>query len=276
MCELLGMSANVPTDICFSFTGLMHRGGRTGPHRDGWGIAFYEGGGFREFRDPEASCDSEIAQFVRRYPIKSRIVISHVRQANSGRVCLENTHPFFRELWGRFWSFAHNGQLKGLRDLPLGIYRPVGTTDSEYAFCWMLDRIRERFGRRPRRPESLWSEIRGLCDELAALGIFNLLLSDSRHLYVYCGTRLAWITRRAPFGSARLRDADVTVDFAEETTPGDIVSVIATRPLTTDEAWHAMTPGEFLVFRDGLPIGDTVRFGKRRRQKAARPKGARP
>ncbi|MDW2167180.1 class II glutamine amidotransferase, partial [Vibrio sp. 2099] len=26
MCELLGMSANVPTDICFSFTGLMQRG----------------------------------------------------------------------------------------------------------------------------------------------------------------------------------------------------------------------------------------------------------
>ena len=43
MCELLGMSANVPTDIVFSFTGLMQRGGRTGPHRDGWGIAFYEG-----------------------------------------------------------------------------------------------------------------------------------------------------------------------------------------------------------------------------------------
>lgn len=40
MCELLGMSANVPTDITFSFTGLMQRGGRTGPHADGWGIAF--------------------------------------------------------------------------------------------------------------------------------------------------------------------------------------------------------------------------------------------
>ena len=42
MCELLGMSANVPTDICFSFTGLMQRGGRTGPHRVGhrhWGRA---------------------------------------------------------------------------------------------------------------------------------------------------------------------------------------------------------------------------------------------
>ncbi len=26
MCELLGMSANVPTDICFSFAGLIQRG----------------------------------------------------------------------------------------------------------------------------------------------------------------------------------------------------------------------------------------------------------
>ncbi|MGL5672600.1 MAG: class II glutamine amidotransferase, partial [Plesiomonas shigelloides] len=47
MCELLGMSANVPTDICFSFTGLARRGGQTGPHKDGWGITFYEGRGFR-------------------------------------------------------------------------------------------------------------------------------------------------------------------------------------------------------------------------------------
>ena len=38
MCELLGMSANVPTDIRFSFAGLAQRGGNTGPHRDGWGI----------------------------------------------------------------------------------------------------------------------------------------------------------------------------------------------------------------------------------------------
>ena len=43
MCELLGMSANTPTDLCFSFTGLTRRGGGTGPHKDGWGVAFYEG-----------------------------------------------------------------------------------------------------------------------------------------------------------------------------------------------------------------------------------------
>ncbi|MGK2888135.1 MAG: class II glutamine amidotransferase [Candidatus Malihini olakiniferum] len=40
MCELLEMSANVPTDIFFSFTGLMQRSASTGPHKDGWGFIF--------------------------------------------------------------------------------------------------------------------------------------------------------------------------------------------------------------------------------------------
>ena len=79
LCELLGMDTNVPTDICFSFAGLMQRGGATGPHRDGWGIALYEGKGCRTFHDPKSSAHSEIARFIRGYPIKSRIVICHIR-----------------------------------------------------------------------------------------------------------------------------------------------------------------------------------------------------
>ncbi|MDB9422381.1 class II glutamine amidotransferase [Microcystis aeruginosa CS-563/04] len=37
------MNCNVPTDICFSFEGFCARGGKTDEHRDGWGIAFFEG-----------------------------------------------------------------------------------------------------------------------------------------------------------------------------------------------------------------------------------------
>jgi len=33
------MECNVPTDIMFSFAGLSARGGRRGPHADGWGLA---------------------------------------------------------------------------------------------------------------------------------------------------------------------------------------------------------------------------------------------
>ena len=115
MCELLGLNANVPTDICFSFTGLVQRGGKTGPHKDGWGISMYEGRRCRSFHDPRPSVASEIAGLIQRHSIKSTIIISHIRKANRGKVCLANTHPFERELWGSSWVFAHNGQLKGIK-----------------------------------------------------------------------------------------------------------------------------------------------------------------
>ena len=253
MCELLGMSANVPTDICFSFSGLIRRGGETGPHKDGWGIAFYEGRAIREFRDPQPSCSSEIARFVRDFPIKSRIVISHIRQANVGGVSLENTHPFVRELGGRLWCFAHNGQLTTHEDLRSNHFSPVGTTDSERAFCWLLGGIKDQFpwGEEVAGTEALASYIKERCDRLRERGVFNMLFSDSEHLFAYCSTKLSWITRHAPFGCATLQDAELTVDFCQETTPRDMVTIIATEPLTSDEVWSSMEAGELLVFRNG-------------------------
>ncbi|AHG42068.1 glutamine amidotransferase [Pseudomonas syringae CC1557] len=249
MCELLGMSANVPTDIVFSFTGLMQRGGRTGPHRDGWGIAFYEGRGLRLFQDPAASSESEVAQLVQRYPIKSEVVIGHIRQANVGKVCLSNTHPFVRELWGRNWCFAHNGQLA---DFTPGVtfYRPVGDTDSEAAFCDVLNRVREAFPE-PVEIEELLPSLIQACTEYRSKGVFNCLLSDGDWLFCFCSTKLAHITRRAPFGPARLKDVDVIVDFQAETTPHDVVTVIATEPLTENENWNRYEPGQWSLWRKG-------------------------
>ena len=253
MCELLGMSANVPTDICFSFSGLMQRGGVTGPHTDGWGIAFYEGHGCRSFHDPHPGARSEIARLVRQYPIKSHIVVSHIRKANRGRVCLENTHPFTRELWGEYWTFAHNGQLKGIKKQGLDFYQCVGTTDSEHAFCWILDRLRKRFPRKPHNRKVLWQSIGELAAQLNRRGVFNMLMSDSTCLYTACSTTLCWLTRSAPFGQASLIDEEMSVDFSRETTPDDVVTVVATQPLTANEDWECMKKGEFQVFRDGRP-----------------------
>jgi len=211
MCELLGMSANVPTDICFSFSGLMQRGGGTGPHRDGWGIAFYEDAGCRTFHDPRPSANSEIAKLVKNYPMKSHIVISHIREGNIGKVCLENTHPFQRELWGQIWTFAHNGQLDKFSDLPLGCYRPVGTTDSEHVFCWLLGQVRDTY---PQDPGTELSDfIHDRCLFLNERGVFNMLMSDSKSLFAYCASKMCWITRKAPFGVATLKDDDWTIDF---------------------------------------------------------------
>jgi predicted glutamine amidotransferase len=111
MCQLLGMNCNVPTDICFSFTGFQARGGATDVHSDGWGIAFFEGRGTPRLSRPATVRTSPVAELVRQYPIRSKNVIAHIRKATQGAIGLENTHPFMRELWGRYWIFAHNGNL---------------------------------------------------------------------------------------------------------------------------------------------------------------------
>ena len=189
---------------------------------------------------------------MRTHSVKSLNVICHIRKATHGRVCLANTHPFTRELWGRNWAFAHNGRLKGVKRRPLAFYEPIGTTDSEHAFCWLLDQIRAHFPRPPRGTRRLWQLVRELAEDLNQCGVFNMLLSDSRVLYCFCSTQLSWLTRRAPFGPASLIDDELTVDFSKETTPRDIVTVIATRPLTHGEAWTQMKRGSLVVFRDGL------------------------
>jgi hypothetical protein len=84
------------------------------------------------------------------------------------------SQPFARELAGRMHLFAHNGWLAGIFDAPnfrLTRFHPVGETDSEQAFCALLDRISELW----RRP----NEVPPLDARLALVGTFA---QELRHL----------------------------------------------------------------------------------------------
>src|SRR5687767_2126178 len=212
MCQLLGMNCNVPTDICFSFAGFHRRGGSTDHHADGWGIAFFEGPGCRLFLDSKSAVESPIAELVRNYPIHSTNVIAHIRKATKGAVALENTHPFLRELWGRYWIFAHNGTLENLPSRLDGPYQPVGKTDSEAAFCYLLDRLRSAFPDGPPTAAALHETIGRVTHELVPHGLFNYMLSNGEYLYTHCADKLCYVLRHAPFAHAHLIDRDVTVD----------------------------------------------------------------
>jgi predicted glutamine amidotransferase len=254
MCQLLGMNCNVPTDICFSFEGFCTRGGKTDDHKDGWGIAFFEGKGCRIFLDEKASVASPIAELVRRYPIHSTHVISHIRKATQGQISLENCHPFRRELWGRYWVFAHNGDLPDFQPTGMTFYNPVGTTDSEKAFCLILETLRQKFPHAKPPTKELYCVLREITNLISLKGIFNYLLSDGEDFFAHCSTKLCYIVRQAPFAAAHLIDQDLIVDFREVTNESDRVAVIATTPLTDNEIWTLIQPGELLVFHDGLPL----------------------
>lgn len=254
MCQLLGMNCNVPTDICFSFEGFRRRGGETDHHKDGWGIAFFEGVGCRTFLDPAPSARSPVADLVRQYPIRSTNVIAHIRKATQGVVALENTHPFMRELWGRYWIFAHNGNLQGYAPNQEGPFRPVGNTDSERAFCHIMRRLQHTFPHGKPEVTALFAALSAVAEEIGRYGEFNFLLSNGDYLFAHCATRLSYIVRQAPFSVAHLKDGDISVDFSQVTAPNDRVAVIATLPLTDNESWVTMEPGTLALFRDGAPI----------------------
>ncbi len=253
MCELLGLNANTPADIRFSFAVLKQRGGNTGNHTDGWGIGAYSGKAARTYRDWKPCVDSEVAKFVEEYPMKSHLIISHIRKANRGKVCIENTHPFIRELYGHDWVFAHNGQLKGIKKKPLEFYKPVGTTDSEYAFCYLLDCIRQEFPERPSNPKKIWYFIENLSKDIMQHGVFSFLLSDAKYLYAFCGKKLCFLTREYPFQFAHYIDTDTKVNLEQYLDKTDVISIVASNPLTENEDWQQMEKGDFYVFKDGKP-----------------------
>ena len=258
------MNSHLPASLTLSFGGFSQRGGCTDHHADGWGIAFFEseaatpstpGKGVRYFVDKEGASTSPIAKMLRSYPIKSHNVVAHVRKATVGAIALENCHPFVRELWGRYWVFAHNGDLKGFAPRLHGNFRPVGNTDSELAFCWIMQELAKSHAGVPSIPE-LTLTLRELAGKIAPHGTFNFLLSNGQALWAHASTSLYYVERHHPFTHATLSDEDLSINFAEHTQPSDRVAVVVTAPLTTNEQWTPFQPGELMVFADGrrLPL----------------------
>jgi len=257
MCQLLGMNSHLPASLTLSFTGFSQRGGSTDHHADGWGIAFFEsdcatpGKGVRHFVDKQSAATSPIAHMLKSYPIKSHNVVAHVRKATVGQVALENCHPFVRELWGRYWVFAHNGDLKNYAPRLHGSFRPVGSTDSELAFCWIMQELAKSHAGVPSVDE-LTQTLRELVPQIARHGTFNFLLSNGQALWAHASTKLHYVLRAHPFNQVRFKDEDLTVNLAQLNSAQDRLAIVVTEPLTTDEDWVAMAPGQLQVFVDGV------------------------
>ena len=257
MCQLLGFNSKNAADISFSFTGFRRRGGITDDHIDGFGIAYFEPTGLRFYCDDRAAVDSPVAELVSNAKIKATNTIVHLRKSDDS--LLSNAHPFIREIWGESWVFSHNGKMTikqatdsdPIRQGTTRYYCPVGDTDSEFAFCYLLNQLKERFEYKP-DDETLYAFLTEQCRFLAGYGLFNCLLSNGDWLLSYATTLLFYITRQAPFGSATLIDDDVTIDFEQVNSADDVMTIIATTPLTSDENWQQLAVNECIIFAKGV------------------------
>jgi predicted glutamine amidotransferase len=255
MCELLGIAFNEPVTASIAFRGFRRRGER---NADGWGLAWFFNNAVQIRKEPAPANQSEEATLLEKKlagEISSPIFIGHVRLASHGSPSLANTHPFQRTLRGVPVLFAHNGTLDSLPQPRR--FRPDGDTDSETAFCLLLEWMEDGAV-----SFNDFSRIEARLRDLNERGTMNLLFSEGTSLFVYSDKAgyngLCFTYRRAPFQVIKLKDEDWEIDLAEEKRPSEKGFVIATRAMT-DEHWEHLAKGRLLVIRDGEAIYGNAR-----------------
>ena len=266
MCELLALSSSTPARLTFSLQTLAARGGSSGSSHDGWGVAFYEGTDVALFREPAAAADSALVRFLETEGPATHLAVSHIRHATQGDVSLANTQPFVRELGGHAHVFAHNGDLPGIyrsEALALGSPRPIGQTDSEHAFCVLLERLSELWkGSTPPTVEERLSLLTAFAGDLRALGPANFIYTDGDAVFAHGHRRLQRTSKRAEPPGLWIRQrhcapADPALDdhggvsISQE---GRSVVWITSVPLSNDD-WRPLSEGEVVAVRGGEVLG---------------------
>jgi predicted glutamine amidotransferase len=262
MCELLGMSSRRRVQLNFSLETMAAHSAGGSTTRDGWGVAFYQGNDAELYREPVAANDSPLVRFLQSQGPSTTLAISHIRHATRGAVDLSNTQPFTRELGGHAHVFAHNGNLVGIErsaNLEFDRYRPVGTTDSEHAFCALLERMHVLW--KPASALPPLQERRSVVSEFAAdlrkLGPANFLYSDGQVLFAHGHRRIQSATGHiAPPGlcvwSCHCADPDEPVQASGVTVaPGfQELVLVASVPLTAEQ-WRPLAEGELVTVSGG-------------------------
>ncbi|MBK9605789.1 MAG: class II glutamine amidotransferase [Betaproteobacteria bacterium] len=264
MCELLALSCSRKARMTFALGVLAAHGAASGRTRDGWGAAFYDDNDVALFREPAAAGDSPLIRFLQTQAPGTKLAISHIRRATRGAVSLPNTQPFAREVAGRMHVFAHNGDLPGIEQsatLALDRYRPIGTTDSEHAFCALLERMHGLWASASASPpvEMRLAVVAGFAADLRRLGPANFLYADGDALFAHGHRRIQSTGVVEPPGLHLLLrqcpDADESIHASGlSVAPGfREASLIASVPLT-DDKWRPLVEGEIVVVSAGRVV----------------------
>lgn len=264
MCELFGVSTSQPVRLFCSLDEFSKHGGGSHVNRSGWGIAYYQERDVLLIREALPAAGSPWVNFLETHGLKSHCTISHVRYASIGAETLVNTHPFRRELGGRMHIFAHNGSLPDIdQSMPYesDLFRPVGETDSEHAFCLLLQRLARLWQQAAGDVPSLSARMDIVQDTAATFrqsGSANFLYADGDVLFAHAHKRR--FDEDGTFGPSRppglclgdTREVARGLDIRWPVSKTDGV-MVASVPLTQN-GWTPLAEGTVLAIRDGKVV----------------------
>jgi predicted glutamine amidotransferase len=217
---------------------------------DGYGLAIFAEDGTPEIKKRAVAAyeDHEFAREAKHE--ESRTFLAHVRYASTGKVALENTHPF--EQKGRV--FAHNGVIEGLDSLDARLGDDYGSlvhgeTDSERFFALITKEIDAAGGD---VGEGIVSAVRWVARELPLFSL-NFILADESDLWAlrYPETHGLLMLERAAGGPTGARHLDAasragTVRVRSAALAAQASVIFATEQMDEDGGWRALEPGELV------------------------------
>jgi len=260
MCELFAYSSSEPTRARFSLEEFRTHGCAKGPHCDGWGLAFYQDKFAQIYRDEQPAAYSEWMAFLLNHEHHSCCVISHIRKATQGGVSLQNTQPYSRESGGARHVFAHNGNLQGFKEAcTFARFEPIGDTDSEYAFCMLMDALQQRGGDVVLSLAQRIDVLAELFSQWSLLGPANIIYSDGEYLYAFANRRTQLDGGMRPPGlycltrdGAVHRHMNELVGVELEGCP-ERITLVASVPLSR-ENWRPFAENELIVCKAGQRV----------------------
>ena len=157
--------------------------------------------------------------------------------------------------------FVHNGHvpdIKNLSDYRSDSYRPIGDTDSELAFCALLERIKPLWHKRGTGPDlaARLDVVARFANELGQFGPANFLYCDGEVLFAHGHRRKQGDGECKPPGLFWLHRQCAREDLHSETSgvsvisPDQTVILVASVPLT-EEAWEPFPEGEVIAIEKG-------------------------
>ncbi len=271
MSELLALSADIPIVPRMSFASAI---GTT--ENNGWGLCWYPEQELRAtaVRDPSSRGSGGLTEVLADWElINTPLLMAHVRGATT-RAIYRDTQPFIYNFRGSSWSMAHSGELMCDLEETFRIdesfpLQPVGVSDTERVFCWIMSKIDEKdcdtieeFG---------FDNLAELLAEANIHGTLTVQISDGRSLFNYrcnSGGRPLYFNRTTTIADDRnsrvedpldpnrlvqkFGDNEMGIDVLSDTDSEYCISLCSTVAL--NEYFEEVSAGCYVIFDRGSTI----------------------
>lgn len=170
-----------------------------------------------------------------------------------------DTQPFYRSFANHDWLFMHQGELNKSQlktIIPVNDFiQPIGTTDSELIFCYLLSMLHQQGIQH--LAEINPSQLLLWCEALNPFGTANIALTDGDSTFIYHGQQPdapIFHTRISPPNTLSVLEAnDVSIYFDDPRDVYRTMMIFSSMPFHQGD-WYELQPGQLVIVNHGSVV----------------------